>query len=123
MGINDYQKQDLMHPERFVKANFDPKEEPASNCHFSLLEEWHKINELYQNGKYPNDEDVRLWMFSNDQGKQRVYFWYYESSGLGHFEKALMEAISKADQANLERLRTGFPETVNAFELYRCRRS
>ena len=42
-------------------------------------------------------------------------FQYRQS---GHFYTALFEAISKADEDNLELLSKGFPEEVDAFRLF-----
>ena len=39
----------------------------------------------------------------------------------GSFRQALIEAVFRADVENLERLRRGFPEVIEAFEAYRGR--
>lgn len=45
-----------------------------------------------------------LWHFGRPEGREP-----------GHFAKALLEAISVADESNREKLRVGFPGHVEAF--------
>ncbi len=45
-----------------------------------------------------------LWYFGQPQGREP-----------GHFAKALLEAISVADESNREKLRQGFPGYVEAY--------
>lgn len=45
-----------------------------------------------------------------------VYEWHHEQDG--SFHHLLMNAISKADDRNLENLRKGFPVHVSAYERY-----
>lgn len=42
-----------------------------------------------------------------------IYQWQYGL--MGHFRKALMEAICRADDGNLKRLKLGFPNEVNGY--------
>lgn len=41
--------------------------------------------------------------------------WQKAIGALGHFEAALAEAIIRADDGNLARLRLGFPDQVDGF--------
>ena len=48
--------------------------------------------------------------------EEAVLLWQYRM--LGHFRTALFEAIARADQANLSRLRMGFPIEVGGFDKF-----
>ena len=49
-------------------------------------------------------------------GEEFIVKWQYRL--LGHFSTALIEAIKLADEANLERLREGFPHEVEGYINY-----
>ena len=51
-----------------------------------------------------------------NQGEIDLYFWQYGK--LGSFKEHLFKAISKADTVNLNNLKKGFPEQVNAYRNY-----
>lgn len=50
------------------------------------------------------------------KSEEFIVKWQYHL--LGHFKTALIEAISLADECNLEKLRLGFPEEVEGFLSY-----
>ena len=45
-----------------------------------------------------------------------IAMWQYRY--LGHFRKALFDAICAADEKNLDRLSLGFPDEVNGYKKY-----
>lgn len=49
-------------------------------------------------------------------GEEFILHWQYGM--LGGFRSRLVEAIAKADDGNLARLRLGFPDEVDAFLSY-----
>lgn len=51
-----------------------------------------------------------------DQGEIDLYFWQYKK--LGRFKEHLFKTISKADTVNLNKLKKGFPEQVDAYRNY-----
>jgi hypothetical protein len=50
------------------------------------------------------------------KGEQYIYDWQYYN--LGNFGETLASALMAADTENLERLRAGFPDEVDAFKKY-----
>ncbi len=47
-------------------------------------------------------------------GERFIFDWQYRMAG--GFNTALVEAISRADEDNLDRLSLGFPEEVEAYK-------
>jgi len=50
------------------------------------------------------------------QEERVVYEWQYNLDG--GFRHTLMDAISKADEENIEKLKLGFPVQVSAYERF-----
>ncbi len=47
------------------------------------------------------------------------FIWKWRKGRMGDFNRALVELIQRADVANLERIRLGFPEEVEGYTSYR----
>ena len=59
---------------------------------------------------------MRMTSYKLDNEGAFIYLWQFKM--LGGFYAALMDAISKADGDNLDRLREGFPVEVDAYRKY-----
>lgn len=51
-----------------------------------------------------------------NKSEEFIFMWQYRL--LGHFRTALIEAICRADDDNLARLRLGFPDEVEGYINY-----
>ena len=53
-----------------------------------------------------------------NRAEQELYYWYQNPQDRSWFTAKLFDLIAKADVFNLEKIRQGFPEEVQAWERY-----
>lgn len=52
------------------------------------------------------------------KGELFIFNWQYHGEGLSHFQWALIDIVKHADSGNLAKLKTGFPDEVEAYDSY-----
>ena len=57
-------------------------------------------------------------MFSEELTPEEGWIIRWQYRHLGHFHKALFEAICAADKENLDRLSLGFPDEISGYRKY-----
>ena len=63
-------------------------------------------------------DQIYLWLFSEELTPEEDWIAKWQYGYLGHFHKALFEAICVADEENLDRLSLGFPDEVEGYRKY-----
>ena len=63
-------------------------------------------------------DQIYLWLFSEELTPEEDWIAKWQYGYLGHFHKALFEAICAADEGNLNRLSLGFPDEVEGYRKY-----
>ena len=57
-------------------------------------------------------------MFSEELTPEEDWIAKWQYKHLGHFRKALFDAICATDKENLDRLSPGFPDEINGYRKY-----